>query len=139
MVRSRPKRVPCARQAADDVMTSHTKIVVDQFTRQATPFASAAAMRDADALRLLVEFSRAGADDTVLDVACGPGLVVGALAKVVRHASGIDLTPAMIDKAREHAAALALHNVDWHVGNVRALPFPDGSFSLVVSRFAFHH
>jgi len=120
-------------------MASHTDIVVDQFTRQATPFANAASMRDADALRLLVEFSRAGADDTVLDVACGPGLVVGAFAKVVRHASGIDLTPAMIDKAREHAAALSLTNVTWHVGNVAALPFPDRSFSLVVSRFAFHH
>ena len=120
-------------------MTSHTDIVVDQFTRQATPFANAASMRDEEALRLLVEFSRAGAADTVLDVACGPGLVVGAFAKVVRHASGIDLTPAMIDKAREHAAALALTNVDWHVGNVAALPFPDHAFSLVVSRFAFHH
>jgi ubiquinone/menaquinone biosynthesis C-methylase UbiE len=120
-------------------MTSHTDIVVDQFTRQATPFANAAAMRDEDALRLLVEFARAGADDTALDVACGPGLVVGAFARVVRHASGIDLTPAMIDKAREHAAALSLTNVDWHVGNVAALPFPDRSFSLVVSRFAFHH
>jgi len=31
-------------------------IVVDQFTRQATPFANAAAMRDEEALRLLVEF-----------------------------------------------------------------------------------
>ena len=56
-------------------MTAHTDIVVDQFTRQAAPFANAAAMRDEEALRLLVEFSGAGAADTVLDVACGPGLV----------------------------------------------------------------
>jgi SAM-dependent methyltransferase len=65
--------------------------------------------------------------------------VVAAFAKICRRAAGIDLTPAMIDKAREHAAALGLVNVDWHVGNVLPLPFPDGSFSLVVSRFAFHH
>jgi ubiquinone/menaquinone biosynthesis C-methylase UbiE len=45
----------------------------------------------------------------------------------------------MIDEAREHAAALGLTNVDWHVGNVLPLPFPDRSFSVVVSRFAFHH
>ena len=126
------------RSAARD-MTSNADIVLDQFTRQATPFANAAAMRDEDALKLLVEFSGAGADDTVLDVACGPGLVVSAFAKHCRHATGIDLTPAMIDKAREHAAALALTNVDWLVGNVLPLPFPDRSFSLVVSRFAFHH
>ena len=71
-------------------MTSHTDIVVDQFTRQATPFANSTAMRDEEALRLLVEFSGAGADDTVLDVACGPGLVVAAFAKICRRAAGID-------------------------------------------------
>src|SRR3954463_7940563 len=120
-------------------MRSNADIVVDQFTRQATPFANSAAMRDEDALRLLVEVSGAGADDTVLDVACGPGLVVAAFARLCRHVTGIDLTPAMIGKAREHAAALGLTNVDWHVGNVLPLPFADRSFSLVVSRFAFHH
>jgi len=120
-------------------MTAQTDIVVDQFTRQATPFANAAAMRDEEALRLLVEFSGAGRADTVLDVACGPGLVVAAFAKVCRRTAGIDITPAMIEKAREHADALALGNVEWHVGNVTTLPFPDRSFSVVVSRFAFHH
>ena len=120
-------------------MTTQTDIVVDQFTRQATPFADSPAMRDEEALGLLVAFSGAGADDTVLDVACGPGLVVAAFAKVCRQAAGIDITPAMIEKAREHAIALALENVEWHVGNVTTLPFPDRSFSVVVSRFAFHH
>jgi len=85
-------------------MTSHTDIVVDQFTRQATPFANAAAMRDEEALKLLVEFSGATAADTVLDVACGPGLVVAAFAKVVRHSTGIDLTPAMIEAWQKQAA-----------------------------------
>jgi SAM-dependent methyltransferase len=120
-------------------MTSHTDIVIDQFTRQAAPFAEASAMRDEEALRLLVEFSDVSAADTVLDVACGPGLVVAAFAKACRHATGIDLTPAMIDKARHHAAALGLTNVDWRVCDVTSLPFPDRSFSVVVSRFAFHH
>jgi SAM-dependent methyltransferase len=120
-------------------VTSNADIVVDQFTRQAAPFSNSAAMRDEEALRLLVEFSRASVNDTVLDVACGPGLVVAAFAKTCRHATGIDLTPAMIDKAREHAAALILTNVDWHIGNVLPLPFPDRAFSIVVSRFAFHH
>jgi SAM-dependent methyltransferase len=120
-------------------MVSHTDIVIDQFTRQATPFAEAPAMRDEEALRLLVDFSGVRAADTVLDVACGPGLVVAAFAKACRQATGIDLTPAMIDKARQHAAGLGLTNVAWHVGDATSLPFPDRSFSVVVSRFAFHH
>src|SRR6185436_4818044 len=107
-----------AEGAAGQGVTSNADIVVDQFTRQATPFANSAAMRDEEALRLLIEFSGAGAADTVLDVACGPGLVVAAFGKVCRHATGIDLTPAMIDKAREHATASGVTNVAWHVGNV---------------------
>src|SRR2546423_13313196 len=45
----------------------------------------------------------------------------------------------MIAKAGEHVAALNLINGAWHVGNVLPLPFPDSAFSVVVSRFAFHH
>lgn len=120
-------------------MTGHTEIIIDQFTRQATPFAHAPAMRDEEALRRLVQFSGVEAAHTVLDIACGPGLVVAAFAKACRHATGIDLTPAMIGKAREHATALGLANIEWRVGDVTSLPFPDRSFSVVVSRFAFHH
>jgi len=75
----------------------------------------------------------------VLDVACGPGLVVAAFARVCLSAAGIDITPAMIGKARDHARTLKLTNVDWQIGNASSLPFADGAFSVVVSRFAFHH
>src|SRR5437016_10621657 len=95
--------------------SEHRHEILDQFTRQATPFATAPGIRDEAALKLIVECSGAGPDDTVLDVACGPGLVVAAFARVVRHATGIDITPAMLK------------------------PWPDASFSIVTSRFAFHH
>ncbi len=113
--------------------------VLDQFTRQAVPFSTAPGIRDGDALRLLVEASGAGPADTVLDVACGPGLVAGAFARVVRHVTGIDLTPAMIERARAHVRAQGLANVTLTVGDVEPLPYEAGTFSLVVSRFAFHH
>jgi SAM-dependent methyltransferase len=120
-------------------MTAHRDVVVDQFTRQAVPFSTAPGIRDEEALRLLVELTGAGPGDTLLDVACGPGLVVCAFAAVVRHATGIDLTPAMIERARALAAEKGLANVAWDVGDVVPLPYPDASFSIVVSRFAFHH
>ena len=75
----------------------------------------------------------------MLDVACGPGLVVAAFARVARHAAGIDVTPAMLDRARAHAVALGLTNVTWRQGDVRALPWPAAAFTVVTSRFAFHH
>ena len=118
---------------------SHRDLILDQFTRQATPFSTSAAIRDEQALRLLVEVSGAGPEDTMLDVACGGGLVVCAFARVVRHATGIDLTPAMIDRARALGQEQGLTNVTWRLGDVLPLPFPDGAFSIVTSRFAFHH
>ena len=120
-------------------MAAHRDLIVEQFTKQAVPFSTAPGVRDEEALRLLVDFTGAGPDDTVLDVACGPGLVVCALAGVVRHATGIDVTPAMIERARTLAAEKGLANVSWHVGDVLPLPYPDGGFSIIVSRFAFHH
>jgi SAM-dependent methyltransferase len=118
---------------------SHRDRILDQFTRQAVPFATAPAIRDEAALRLLVEASGAGPDDTVLDVACGPGLVVAAFARAVRHATGIDVTPAMLAQARTLAAEAGLSNVTFREGDVAHLPWADGTFSVSVSRFAFHH
>jgi SAM-dependent methyltransferase len=118
-------------------MTDHQARILDQFSRQAIPFSNAPSIRDAGALEQLVRACDTTTEDNVLDVACGPGLVVRAFAEVASHVTGIDLTPAMIDRAREHTHDLA--NVTLRVGDVSALPFPDASFSLVVSRFAFHH
>lgn len=120
-------------------MISHRATIVDQFTRQAVPFSTAPGIKDEEALALIVRESGAGPDDTVLDVACGPGLVVTAFARVVRHATGIDITPAMLERARELAAELGLTNVRWDHGDVTRLPYADASFSIVSSRFAFHH
>jgi len=117
----------------------HRELILDQFTRQATPFSTAKTIADEAALRLLLEFSGAGADDIVLDVACGGGLVVCAFAPQVRHATGIDVTPAMLERARALAADRSLVNVTWDQGDVQALPYADAAFTIVLSRFTFHH
>jgi SAM-dependent methyltransferase len=120
-------------------MPDHNERIVDQFTRQAVPFSTAPPIRDAQALELLVAAAGAGPDDTVLDVACGPGLVACAFARVARHVTGIDITPAMLDRARQVAGESRIENVSFQLGNAHPLPFGDASFSIVVSRFAFHH
>lgn len=120
-------------------MADHRDLIRDQFTRQATPFATAPGIKDEAALRLILEVTGVGPDDTVLDVACGPGLLVCAFARVSRHATGIDLTPAMLERARALAAEQGLSNVTWRLGDVLPLPYPDANFSIVTARFAFHH
>jgi len=57
----------------------------------------------------------------------------------VRHATGIDVTPAMLERARSLAREKRLINVSWAHGDVYKLPYSDASFTIVVSRFTFHH
>jgi ubiquinone/menaquinone biosynthesis C-methylase UbiE len=118
---------------------AHSELIRDQFTRQATPFSTAAPIADAGALQMIVEAAQAGPEDEVLDVACGGGIVVCAFAPQVRHATGIDMTPAMLDRARSLAAEKRVANVSWREGDVEHLPYPNATFSIVVSRFAVHH
>jgi ubiquinone/menaquinone biosynthesis C-methylase UbiE len=120
-------------------MPSHKDNILDQFTRQAVPFATAAPIRDAAAIQLILDAAATSADDTVLDVACGPGLVACAFARRAKQVTGIDLTPAMLEHARGLAGEQGLTNVTFEQGDVLPLPYADGSFSIVVSRFAFHH
>lgn len=119
--------------------TAHSELIRDQFTRQAVPFSTAAPIANEDALRVIVEAAEAGPDDTLLDVACGGGIVVCAFAPHVRHATGIDMTPAMLERAGRLAAEKGIGNVTWREGDVTQLPYPDGAFTIVTTRFAVHH
>jgi SAM-dependent methyltransferase len=80
----------------------------------------------------------------VLEVGCGPGRLSIRLAR--QHGldvTGLDLDPAMIQRARAHAADPPgngdEHQPSFLVGDVASLAFPDGSFDLVVSTLSMHH
>jgi ubiquinone/menaquinone biosynthesis C-methylase UbiE len=55
--------------------------------------------------------------------------------------TGLDLDPAMIEHARANAgrSATARPQPSFVAGDVAALPFPDGSFDMVVSMLSMHH
>lgn len=114
---------------------THNESIVDQFTRQAVPFSQMAAQSE----ELLLEFSGVNSADTVLDVACGPGIVACAFATHAKHVTGIDLTPAMLAQAQERQQKYQLENLTWQLGDVLPLPFADASFSMVLTRYTFHH
>jgi ubiquinone/menaquinone biosynthesis C-methylase UbiE len=117
----------------------HTKSIIQQFTLQAIPFAQKTAHSRGEALRLYGELTRISAADNVLDVACGPGLVACKFATIARHVTGIDITPAMIDQAKKLQGERGLSNLTWQIGEATPLPFGEASFSLVFTRFSFHH
>ena len=118
---------------------AHSGRILDQFTRQAPAFSAAAMITDESVLAMIVDRAGAHATDTVLDVACGPGLVVCAFAPHVRQTTGIDFTPAMLERGRSLAAERGRRNVAWDQGDACALPYPDTSFSIVVTRYSLHH
>jgi ubiquinone/menaquinone biosynthesis C-methylase UbiE len=126
-------------------MTSHqvqNEKILDQFTKQAEPYAKLTGIyrgEGASPSSSFIDALAPLATDCVLDVACGVGRLTLMLAKVTQQVTGIDLTAAMIDQARLLQAEGGITNVDWRVGDILPLPFPDGAFSLVVSQAALHH
>ena len=82
----------------------------------------------------------AGADQMVaIDLACGPGTYTRPLAARVRHAIGVDLTPAMVEKARAEAARDGISNIEFVCADIYALPFADAAAGIVSCGYAFHH
>ena len=122
-----------------DRAKDHRRLIVEQFTRQAVPFAEMPAHSHEESLKLLIDMAQVGPEDDVLDVACGPGLVACPLAEVARHVAGIDLTPAMIEQAQARQRSKGLANLTWLVGDAVPLLFPAAAFSVVVTRYSFHH
>lgn len=79
--------------------------------------------------------------DAVLDIGCGAGVdslvaahLVGAGGRVI----GIDVTPAMLERARAHLARLGWPQVSFQAGEAEALPFPDAGFDVVISNGVFN-
>ena len=82
----------------------------------------------------LVRFVGVAPGQRWLDVACGTGVVAVTAARQGACVTGLDLTPDLLVRAREHAAIGGV-SIDWHEGDVEALPFDDGTFDVVVSEF----
>ena len=81
----------------------------------------------------VVRSARISAGERVLDVACGTGNT--ALMARARNAAvtGLDLTPELLAVAQKRAAREGYDDVIWKVGDAEDLPFPDGTFDVVVS------
>jgi ubiquinone/menaquinone biosynthesis C-methylase UbiE len=110
-----------------------------EFARQADTFAASAAITDEQLTSRLVEAFGSAAGGTILDVACGPGIVTAALATRAREVVAFDLTPEMLRKAEQRCARAGLTNVEFRQGGAADLPFADAAFDGVVTRLAVHH
>ena len=76
--------------------------------------------------------------DNVLDIGCGTGLKLLGIAPAVRSVVGLEPNADMRQRAREHVAETALHNVEIIEGSCQEIPYPDSSFDVVTSMMAPH-
>ena len=73
---------------------------------------------------------------TVLDLGCGAGTDLLIAARMVGpegKAIGIDMTPSMLERARQSAKDMGLDNVELHEGLIESLPLDDESVDAVIS------
>lgn len=78
----------------------------------------------------------------LLDIGTGPGRLLIALhnASPGLRLTGIDISPAMVRRARKNMDSLGLHQkIHIEEGAGAAIPFPDHTFDIVVSTAAIHH
>jgi SAM-dependent methyltransferase len=82
----------------------------------------------------LVKYARVKSGDGVLDVGCGTGVVAVTAARLGARVTGLDLTPELLERARENAT-LAKVSIDFHEGDVEKLPFDGDEFDVVLSQY----
>ncbi len=74
--------------------------------------------------------------ETVLDLGSGAGIDVFLAAREVGasgHVIGVDMTPAMIERARANAAKSGATNVEFRLGEIEHLPVADATVDLIIS------
>lgn len=121
-------------------MTKDIKSAVhQQFSQMAAHYSTSAVHAKGEDLRVMVEIASLTGVEKVLDAGCGAGHTALAFAPHVAEVVAVDLSEAMLAQCRHLAAARAIENVAFRLGDVERLPFDDHEFDLVVSRYSAHH
>jgi SAM-dependent methyltransferase len=117
----------------------HSTSIRDEFAFQADAFARSPTMSLAETLGVVVDLAPADPQARWVELACGPGLIARGMAPRVGSVLGLDLTPAMVEKARSEAAVAGVDNVSFELGDATALDLPDDAFDGAITRFSLHH
>jgi ubiquinone/menaquinone biosynthesis C-methylase UbiE len=75
--------------------------------------------------------------DRVLDLGCGTGQAVRGAAGITERAVGVDLSPAMIERARAWPGLPS--NAEFRVGEAGEIPAKDSEFTAALCTNSFHH
>ena len=78
-------------------------------------------------------------DSSVLEVACGTGLIAFEVAKKAKKVCGIDIAPSMINEAKKKLKQKEIENVEFFVEDAYKLHFDRNSFDTVICNNALHN
>lgn len=117
---------------------SHDAQISAQFGGRAADYVASTVHAGGEDLATLARFG-ALSGAAVLDLGCGGGHVTYAVAPHVASVTALDLSQAMLDAVAAEAQRRGLTSVVTRQASVEALPFPDGRFGRVLSRYSAHH
>ena len=119
--------------------TAHTQVVQRQFGEQASAYLSSAVHAQGTEFGLLQAEVAGRSEARVLDLGCGAGHVSFHVAPSVGEVVAYDLSQQMLDVVSAAAADKGLRNITTVQGAAERLPFEDGQFDFVFSRYSAHH
>jgi SAM-dependent methyltransferase len=113
--------------------------VVQQFGAVAGNYRTSSVHAAGEDLAQLVALAELAGSEQVLDAGSGAGHTALAFAAYAAHVVSVDLAETMLAEGRRGAQERGLHNVDFRQADVESLPFTDGAFDVIVSRYSAHH
>src|SRR5574340_1556735 len=113
--------------------------VVEVYTRIVSMYDLWGQLAETKARQRALSLAQIRDGETILEVAVGTGLTFRELLKANPngHTVGIDLTPAMLEKARQKAAQTPFSRYELLIGDAYRLQFPDAHFDLIVNNYMF--
>lgn len=113
--------------------------VAGQFSPVADNYRTSTVHAAGEDLAAMLAAAALRGDERVLDAGSGAGHTALTFAPHVAHVVSVDLAAAMLAQGEMQAQERGLSNMEFRQGDVEALPFAEGTFDLVVSRYSAHH
>ncbi|MEB6337026.1 class I SAM-dependent methyltransferase [Serratia rhizosphaerae] len=118
---------------------NHNDAVDRQFGAQANAYLTSAVHAQGNDLQRLGRLLAAHPQARVLDLGCGAGHASFTAAAQVSQVVAYDLSAQMLAVVAQAAQERGLSNIQTQQGVAESLPFADGDFDLVISRYSAHH